>query len=223
MTTIGESISRIRNTTKTISQDAFITDRLIYSIIIKYAKLFIKKEELLNMRLKFSSLFKPITMDLVEVDKTDSCCSSITTKIKIMRTEDKIPQVFEGKYGQFIRTVSSIDGYNEVYRTTPAAYSSLSKTSNFKYNKTLYYWYQNGYLYFPNIDWEQIKIEGIFEKNMSVFACEENEICSNPRERDFLIPDDLFAEIEKQVYQDLGFLMQVPSDQIVSDKQNITR
>ena len=31
MTTIGETISRVRNTLKAVKEDAFLTDRIIYS------------------------------------------------------------------------------------------------------------------------------------------------------------------------------------------------
>ena len=35
--------------------------------------------------------------------------------------------------------------------------------------------------------------------------------------------NDLFAEVEKQVLQDLGFQVQIPTDPKMADKQNILR
>ena len=49
MTTIGESISRVRNILKAVKEDPFMTDRLIYSIIIKYAKVLIRRQDNENM------------------------------------------------------------------------------------------------------------------------------------------------------------------------------
>jgi hypothetical protein len=224
MTTIGESISRIRNLVKAAKQDAFMTDRFIYSLIVKYAKLYIKRQDNLNIRLKFASLFRTLPcVELVETDRIEACCGSLPTSCKIMRTREKIPLPFEGSYGPFIRTVASIDGSTEVYRTQPSAFVSMSKTTAFKYNNQKYYWYMNGYLYLPNVEWDAVLLEGIFQDDISIFTCSTEDTC-NVRQNEILpIPDDLFAEVEKQVLQDLSIEIQVPADTNISDKQNILR
>jgi hypothetical protein len=224
MTTIGESISRVRNLVKAAKQDAYMTDRFIYSLIVKYAKLYIKRQDNLNIRLKFASLFRTLPcVELVETNKIEACCGSLPDSCKIMRTREKIPLPFEGSYGPFIRTVASIDGSTEVYRTQPAAFVSMSKTTTFKYNKQKYYWYMNGYLYLPNVEWDAIMLEGIFQDDISIFTCTSEEVCAIRQNEVLPIPDDLFAEIEKQVLQDLSIEIQVPVDTNISDKQNILR
>ena len=224
MTTIGESISRVRNLFKAAKQDAYMTDRFIYSLIVKYAKLYIKRQDNLNIRLKFASLFRTLPcVELVETNKIEACCGSLPDSCKIMRTKEKIPLPFEGSYGPFIRTVASIDGSTEVYRTQPAAFVSMSKTTAFKYNKQKYYWYMNGYLYLPNVEWDAIMLEGIFQDDISIFTCSTEEVCAIRQNEVLPIPDDLFAEIEKQVLQDLSIQVQVPVDTNISDKQNILR
>ena len=224
MTTIGESISRVRNLVKAAKQDAYMTDRFIYSLIVKYAKLYIKRQDNLNIRLKFASLFRTLPcVELVETNKIEACCGSLPDSCKIMRTREKIPLPFEGSYGPFIRTVASIDGSTEVYRTQPSAFVSMSKTTAFKYNKQKYYWYMNGYLYLPNVEWDAIMLEGIFQDDISIFTCTSEEICAIRQNEILPIPDDLFAEIEKQVLQDLSIEIQVPVDTNIADKQNILR
>ena len=47
-TTIGEVISRVRNQMKSVRQDAFLTDRFLYSIISKHAKWLMKREDSKN-------------------------------------------------------------------------------------------------------------------------------------------------------------------------------
>jgi hypothetical protein len=205
MTTIGESISRVRNLVKAAKQDAFMTDRFIYSLIVKYAKLLIKRQDALNVRLKFASLFRTLPcVELIETDRVEACCGSLPDTCKVMRTKEKIPVPFEGAYGAFIRTVSSIDGSVEVYRTQPAQFTSMTKTTAFKYNKQKYYWYMNGYLYLPNIEWESILLEGIFEQDIAIFTCATDGI-------------------EQQVMSQLLGTVQVPTDTNISDKQNILR
>ena len=224
MTTIGESISRVRNLVKAAKQDAFMTDRFIYSLIVKYAKLLIKRQDALNVRLKFASLFRTLPcVELIETDRVEACCGSLPDTCKVMRTKEKIPAPFEGAYGAFIRTVSSIDGSVEVYRTQPAQFTSMTKTTAFKYNKQKYYWYMNGYLYLPNIEWESVLLEGIFEEDIAIFTCASNGICKIRQDEVLGIPDDLFAEVEQNVMAQLMGTIQVPNDTNNSDKQNILR
>jgi len=224
MTTIGESISRVRNLVKAAKQDAFMTDRFIYSLIVKYAKLLIKRQDALNVRLKFASLFRTLPcVELIETDRVEACCGSLPDTCKVMRTKEKIPVPFEGAYGAFIRTVSSIDGSVEVYRTQPAQFTSMTKTTAFKYNKQKYYWYMNGYLYLPNIEWESVLLEGIFEEDIAIFTCASNGICKIRQDEVLGIPDDLFAEVEQNVMAQLMGTVQVPNDTNNSDKQNILR
>ena len=47
-TTIGEVISRIRGQVKAEVQDAFVTDRYVYSLVTKYAQLFMRRQDFAN-------------------------------------------------------------------------------------------------------------------------------------------------------------------------------
>ena len=99
-TTIGDSISRVRNLVKGVKEDAFLTDRFIYSLILKYAKLLIKRQDNENKIMRFQSLFEVLPcVELIEIDKVEACCSGIKTNCTIRRTKNKIPEVLEGSYG----------------------------------------------------------------------------------------------------------------------------
>jgi len=224
MTNIGDAISRVRNVIKAVKEDPFLTDRLIFSLIIKHAQLLMKQQDSLNQMLRFHSFFKTLPcLDLIEVDKVEACCD-IQSGVTIKRTKDPLPKLMEGSYGPLFRTVSSIDGSFEIYRTTPAMYNSLTKTSTYKYNKKKYYWYINNYLYFPNIDWDAVKVEGIFEDDLAWYTCSTCEEKCRPRQQDsFQVPDYLFAQIEQNVVKELTLTMQVPQDMPGTDKQNILR
>lgn len=212
MNTIGESISRIRNITKTVKEDAFVTDRFIYSLVINYARMFIMKQDSMNQILKFSNVFKSIPcMQLQESDRVEACCGGITSDCSIMRTVEKLPNLMHASFGPLLRLVSSIDGSEEVYQTTPATFASMSKTSTFKYNKQKYYWFLNEYLYFPNLEWESVKVEGIFEGNLAPLICDDDP-CQPRQDQDMQIPTYLFAEIEKQVLSDMGMQIRMPQD-----------
>ena len=45
MTTIGDAVSRVRNTLKAVKEDPFLTDRAIYSALTKYGQTLLKRED----------------------------------------------------------------------------------------------------------------------------------------------------------------------------------
>jgi hypothetical protein len=221
MNTIAEAISRVRNGIKAVDADSFITDRLIYSNILKYAKMFIKRQDGQTSQAKFNSLYKRIPcIDLIEVDKVAACCE-VQSGVKIKRSKEKLPSILEGSNGPLLRTVASIDGSVEVFRTTPQLYTSLQKTSGFKYNKKKYYWLLDGYLFIPNVEWDSAQIDGIFEGSISGLTCDEE--CQSVQSQYLNIPGDLFAQIEQQVINDFMRSMQINTDPAPADKQSLLR
>jgi hypothetical protein len=223
MATIGEVVSRVRNQFKSSRQDAFLTDRYIYSLIIKFTTVYMRRQDSTNKLMKFNSVFKTLPfVELIEVDKIEAQCSGIKSGCTIKRTKHKLPNFMQGYWGPLIRTVSSIDGGIELQPTQPGTYTSMTKTSSFKYNKTRYFWFLNGYLYFPNVDWDAIKVEGVFEDDITKWNCDTEDDCLIRQEQEFNVPDFLFAEIESQVLNTMSGLAQVPSDG-KHDNQNISR
>lgn len=222
MTTIGDTVSRVRNTIKGVREDAFITDRYIYSLILKYAKLFIKRQDTENKIMRFQSLFETLPcVELIEVDKIEACCSGIKSKCTIMRTKDKLPTVLEGAYGPLFRTISSIDGSIQCFKTYPSAYTNMVNTTTFKYNNNAYYWYSDGYIYFPNVIWESARIEGLWDASINFLKC-DTDACTIRQDDPTHIPEYLFADIEKSVLGDIMILTKMPSE-TGDDKQNILR
>lgn len=226
-TTIAETTSRIRNTVKAVKEDPFLTDRFIYTLVIKYAKTLIRRAEGTNQLSKFSNLYRTIPcMELLEVDRIEACCGGVSSNCLIKRTKNKIPGVMIARFGPLLRTVSSIDSSIEVFPTTPSTYTSMTKTSSFKYNKRKYYWFINEYLYFPDMEWESIMIDGIFEDNITSLTCPTGSgdpVCSQRQTQETPIPDFLFTEIEQMVIKDLIGAMQIPEQPNSDDKMSPLR
>lgn len=221
-TTIGDVISRMRTQIKAVRQDAFLTDRAIYAFILKHAKWLMKREDGKNKLLAYSGVVQTMDfVELIEVDKVEACCTGLSSDCTIKRTKEKMPIFMQGYNGPLIRSTTSIDGSEELQPTNPSTFLSLSKSKNFKYNKSKYYWYLNDYLYFPNIEWDAVRIEGIFEEDISVFTCAADS-CIQKTDQPFNVPDYLFGEIETNVFKDLIGMMQIPSD-TSQDKQNVLR
>jgi len=220
--TINDVVSRIRTQIKAAKQDAFITDRMIYTFVLKSAKFLMKREDAKNKLMAFSSVIQTMDyVELIEVDKVEACCTGVRSDCKIKRTKQKLPVFLQGYFGPLIRTIASLDGSEELQPILPTIYSSLSKSKNFKYNKTKYYWFIDDYIYFPNLEWEAVRIEGIFEDDISAWTCEEDS-CIIRQDQSFNVPDYLLVEIEGQVFKDIIGLYQVPQDQDI-DKQNPAR
>lgn len=223
MTTIGEVISRLRGQIKSEAQDAFMTDRYIYSLVLKYAQLFMRRQDSANKLKKFNSVWQSLPyIELIEIDKIEAECSGIQSGCTIKRTKTKLPTFMEGYWGPLIRTVSSIDGSIEMQATSPGTYASMTNTTSFKYNTTKYFWYLNNYIYIPNVEWDAIKLEGVFEGDISKWDCDDKNDCTPRYLQNFYIPEFLFAEIEAQVLQQMFNTLKVPSEDS-DNKQNVNR
>ena len=118
--------------------------------------------------------------------------------------------MIEGYWGPLIRTISSIDGSIEMQATQPGTYTSMTKTTSFKYNTTKYWWYINEYIYVPNVEWDAIKIEGVFDDNIGAWLCEDAAECIPRYEQEINIPEALFAEIEAQVINAMMVTVKIP-------------
>ena len=220
--TIGDITSRIRSQVKAVKQDSMLTDRLIYSIILKHSKWLMKREDSKNRLMSFSGVMQTMDfVELIEIDKVEACCTGLKSDCNIKRTKDKMPIFLQGYYGPLIRTISSIDGSEELQPTLPSVYLGLSKSKNFRFNKAKYYWYLDDYLYFPNLEWDAIRIEGIFEEDISMYTCAPDN-CIQKIDLLFNVPDYLFGELEAAVLKDIIAMYQIPSD-ASPDKQNVAR
>lgn len=220
--TIGDVVSRLRIQFKGVRQDSFMTDRMIYTFVLKHAKWLMKREDSKNKLMAFSGVIQTMDyVELTEIDKVEACCTGIKSDCKIKRTKDKLPVFLQGYFGPLIRTISSIDNSEELQPILPSIYIGIANSKNARFNKTKYYWFLNDYLYFPNLEWEAVRIEGIFEDDISAYTCEEDK-CIVKQDQSFNVPDYLLGELESQVMKDMMGLFQIPADP-TADKQNIAR
>lgn len=226
MVTVGESISRVRNILKAVKEDPFLTDRFIYSLIIKFSKTLIKRDSLASSIYKYTNLFKEIPcVDLIEVDKVEACCIDIKTGCTIRRSKDKLPKLMEIDSGPVIRSVSTLDHSQRAVETYPSVYTNMTKTSGFKYNNKKYFWFLNGYIYLPDVHWEGVRVEAIFDDDVAIESCavtDQKELCLPKQDEELAIPEHLFSEIEQMVVQQILTAGQIPSDG-ADDSQNVMR
>jgi len=222
--TINQVVSRVRSSLKSVKEDAFLTDRYLWSVCSKYAKMYIKRQDGANKAKRFASKYKTIPfLDLVETDKVKASCSGIKTGCIIMRTKEEIPKPFDGDNGPMFRTVSTIDGSMKFFRTTPAIYTSITKSSTFKFNKRQYYWFIDNYMYFPDTEIVAVSVEGVWDEDIRHLLCPDDEnLCTSAQDADSNVPDDLFAYIEGDVRNEILATANIPAED-GDNKNNILR
>lgn len=211
--TVAEAISRVRNQIKSVNVDAFVTDRYIFSLILKHISWLIKREDDKGILRKNSNIFH--TLDyfcLIDVDRADTGCFCIESGCTIKRSKDKLPPTYDGAYGPVIRAVTSIDGTTVVVQTFPTTFQAMIRQKTFKYNKTPYYYIVNDYLYLANIDWPAVRVEGLFRWGIGGYNCDPDHKCIYRQNEPFSVPMYLWAEMEQNVLKDLGMSIQIPGD-----------
>ncbi len=172
-----------------------------------------RRQDFANKLMKFNAVWKVLPyIELIEVDKVQAHCSGIQSGCIIKRSKNRLPEMIEGYWGPLIRTVSSLDGSIEVQPTQPGTYTSMTKTTSFKYNKTKYFWYLDGYLYLPNVDWDAIQLEGVFDDEIGFWLCDKTEQCLPRYKQNIYIPEALFAEIETQVVNSMLMTVKLPPE-----------
>jgi len=219
-TTIGELISQIRNQSKAVVQDTrYVSDRLIYSLLKKHLALMIYREDA-NMKVnKIRFIFTTLPyIELKEVDRVEAQCEGISSDCTIMRTKNKLPPLLKGYNMPIIGLVSSLDGQIQIVQTSPLQYLKKANSTDFKYNKTKYFWYLNGYLYFPNIKWDAIRLEAVLDGE-ALTDCGEIDPCVPAQNIEMGIPDYLISPVQAEVLRDIAFTLQTPTDPI-PDKQS---
>lgn len=223
MTTVGEAISRVRNTLKAVKEDAFLTDRVIYYSIVKYGQALLKREDNQYRLMQLSNIFSVLPyVELIDVDKIEAGCTGVYSGCYFKRTKEKIPDILSGMFGPIIRTVSSIDGSEIIFRTNPGTWVSITKSTTFKYNKRKYFWFLNGYLYFPNLIWDAVRVEALFQGDKGDFLCDPEDQCKLKQDLALPFPEYLFSEIEQFVVKELSMSLQISTDG-PDDGQNILR
>lgn len=222
MATIGKITSRLRESIKATNGDAFITDRYLYSLVIGLAHGFMRRDNVLNNLMNYNNIMKTIPcVNLIEIDKLhDACCVDIKSGCTIRRSEKKLTDIIESTDGPVIKFVSTLDNSERFIITDPVTFNYTTKSKNFKYNKSLYFWYIDGYLYFPNVDFDAVKITGLFETDVT--GCSPDDQCKLVQDSISFIPDNLLGEIEAAAEQKLYARLQIPGENS-HDKQNINR
>lgn len=222
MTPISEIVSRLRGLHKSVKADALVTDRFLFSLFDKHVPLLLRRQDSQNKIMRIHHLFQSLDyLELVDVDKAEVPCKCFSTGCTFKRTKDKLPEILIGYWGPLIRSVTSLDFSEELELTYPTSFEKMTRQKNFRYNTTKYFWYHEGYLYFPNLEWDAVRVDALFKYDLRQ-VCEPNP-CLSMQDKNLFIPEFLITEIEQLILtQDAAFRLNIPQDQAHDGKHVVS-
>jgi len=226
--TVGEVISRIKESVKALTNDAFVTDRYVFSLLYKYAAMVLRQQDNRSNLKMINSMYQTVVIRLEEVDKIKDNCQGLTSCKEIKRSVEVFDALLEGYNGPIIKSVTSLDGSVELVATTPTKYNSIKRSKLSKYDKSIYYYFTEGRFYFPDLEWDEVVIEVASYKDLSLlgYCYSKNDTslpeCIPMQEQKFFMPEGLLVNIEQMMEAELANRLKVPPDEN-PDKLSINR
>lgn len=223
--TRGELISDVRTTLKENNVDSGLNDRQVWAKIKKHTNWLLSREVNKLKIMKYDTIFQTLKcVEVIDAPVIDDCCG-VKSKCFVRRTKLKLPTMLESEDGVIIKSVFTIDGSQEFSPIKVSEYMRKLENPDSKYDKSLYYYFNNGYLYFPNNrDIKMVMVKALFEDDVVSNCdggCDDYYDCSKPLyEMSFRFPPKLEGEIMSHVYQEFGLYKQIIADEQIDKNEN---
>lgn len=211
--TVRKAISEVRKDLRENDADSRMSNKFIYATIKRNTADIIRQRSDAFRILKQQSFYQVINCMIVEEAPTIDPCCGIRSLCTVYRTRNKLPEMYEDSLGAIIKNVWTIDGPfgTELQPITPDAWARKRANPWYKggANTDIYYFYDNGYLYFPMSTWRKIKIRAYFQEDISTInQCDDcsgtpSIQCIRYMDNRFFIPPDLWKVIHGRVIEDL--------------------
>ena len=220
----NEVIARVKNSLKEANADSRLTNKHIVSLILSKSQVLLQRESDKLKLIRIEDIFQSLNcIKMQEVSTIDDCCG-IETVCTIMRSKYKIPEMYNDDYGIIIKRLTTIDESVELKLTTPANILRIKKDSNSKYDKTVYAFFRNGYLFVTNKKYPTIKLEAFFKEDLAfnkVFECYKENNCIRFLDTQWIVPQKTQDGIIALVVQDLAtYYKKLPEDTNLSKTPN---
>lgn len=205
MITNREAISRIKKSLREVNADSRFSNKLAYSILQTAARVLIKRE---NDKLKLynqTSLFQSYKcVEIIEAPLIDPCCG-VKTLCKTWRTKEKLPKYYEDADGPIIKSIYTIDGSERLESIKPTDYINILNNPWIKKDTKKYYFYSDGYLYFPKGAYKKVEIMGYNEELINN-SCDEYSMndCVRFLDQPFRVPGYLEKNIFELAQQEIA-------------------
>lgn len=168
MTTIGEVVSRIRNSIKEVSDDSVFSNRYLWNVYETALKQLIKQESHSGNIYTQSDVWVPICIEMEPVDSIYCNCFCLPNNVTVYRSTRKLPRFLESNDGIVYRWLATPDLSRTFVIVSPAQYQWRAK---FKYKRESYAFIHDGYLYTPDKEFPLLSLAAFFTEDISSFVC----------------------------------------------------
>lgn len=208
-----EAIHRVRRLFRETNADSRLSDRTIYSLMQNHAKWLIYRESEKLKLIKTDHSFQKLKcIPVIEAPAIDPCCG-IKSKCTVFRTKDRLPEIYEDSVGVIIRSVTTVDGSKSLVQIKPSEWERKQANPWLdQEKKNRFFFFNDGYLYFPNGGWKMVEAESLFKKDISdLNLCDDPSTCDDEKkeckrflDKNFIIPEYLEAQMYDAVIKDLA-------------------
>lgn len=215
--TVGEFISDVLNAGKGLNKDDRISSRYIHSMAKDYTSYLLSQRPLKDV-FRDSTIFTEVNCIAMDRVRSDKCEIAEFRKCdKIMKSNCKLPNIFNSSIGPIVISVTNITGETEYQRLRSVADYKKQQLRKFQ-NATHYYYIANGYLYIVGSTPEIISINALFEdkKQAEQFSeCgETSDPCSSVLDYDIVIPNKYVSTVKDQVIAHIASIYKaLPEDE----------
>ncbi len=195
MSTKREILQLFRKELQERNADSTFTNKDLYDELMKHGKWLIKREINSGRIYKNTKFFQTLGCQrVIEVPAIDECCP-VKTDCKIYRTECKIPDAWLDEDGPIIKNVTSVDNSMSFQATSITSWQNKKIDPYQKKSKTMYTFFSDGYLWFPEHNPHFINVLGFWMDDVSNIGCNKSKDCLRFLDTKFMVPDWLHAEM----------------------------
>lgn len=203
--TNAEIISEIKNDIKALNIDQHISGRFILSKAKDIVQDILNKVELSEL-LKDDSFFSEIQCFEMTPIKSYKCdIVEFRSCENIMKSKEKLPDLYKAKIGSLILNVYNIDGSVEYRRLRNLA--DFRRTNTRQYGKLFkYYYVMDNYLYLLNSTAKVVNVIGIFEEEIddNDDSLDGGNKCKSTLQKEFKCPDKYLSIVKRGVLNDIA-------------------
>ncbi len=219
--TKGQLISDARTIAKEVNADSRLSNKAIWSIISKHMDWLVHRESNKLKMANFDYLYQVIKcVEVIEAPAIDPCCG-VKSKCTVFRTKDRMPELFEDSAGVRIKMIYSIDNSADFTQIKVKDYMRKLEDPNMKYDKARYFYFNDGYLYFPKNFPRKVMVKGHFKFDVTNdCACSTDKKCIKRVDESSMMPDYLRGELMEFVKKDLFQYKQIRTDEQIDKNQS---
>jgi hypothetical protein len=212
MQTVRSAVSDINNELASVDLDSRFSYRFIASKLRGRIENILRQDSTDRNILTISEIWKPLRCIQLEDADSISCSSYYEYCDCLKKSIKKIPSVYTGKYGNFIK-IMVLDRSIEFKQIRPFEYKDI-KRREFRSKKVQYFWIEEGYMYVPDCTIEEVIGYGIFKDSQEADLFNGDvSACYLPLDSTLLVPDYILdvakqavvgelAQINKRLVQD---------------------